>query len=54
MKALSKQPGDRYPTVKAFVDAFAEASKAPTPSGDSPEGEKAGLFGRVKGLFRRS
>lgn len=30
MRALSKQPADRYPSVKAFADAFAQAATNPT------------------------
>lgn len=74
MKALSKLPADRYPTVRAFSDAFGDAAhttamapgtagagdgSTPTSTGDggsaSGEGdEKGGLFGKMKGLFRRS
>lgn len=70
MKALSKQPGDRYSTVKDFSDAFAAAaqttaSSAPSAgsttssaAGTTPAGaegdDKGGLFGKMKGLFRRS
>jgi serine/threonine-protein kinase len=59
MKALSKQPGDRYPSVKAFSDAFTTAAQdcsaggnasAPEPSGGEP---KAGLMGKMRGLFGR-
>ncbi len=68
MKALSKQPAERYATVKAFSDAFADAAQttamasASTNSAASSgsaaavgaEGdEKGGLFGKMKGLFRR-
>ena len=73
MKALSKQPGDRYPTVKDFSDAFAAAAQTTamaSPGGApgtgnsthhsvggtpaSADGEdKSGLFGKMKGLFRR-
>jgi len=71
MKALSKQPGDRYPSVKDFSEAFvaaaettAMAGSAPSTSsatsqaaGSLPDGsdgeDKGGLFGKMKGLFRR-
>ena len=73
MKALSKQPSDRYPTVKDFSDAFAAAAQTTamaSPGGTpgtgnsthqsvgatpaSTDGEdKSGLFGKMKGLFRR-
>ena len=68
MKALSKQPSERYPTVKDFSDAFASAAQTTAMASASPaaaaatsaaatevEGEdKGGLFGKMKGLFRRS
>jgi serine/threonine-protein kinase len=60
MKALSKVPAERYPSVKAFSEAFTDACNAPVlPSGSSPavSGEagkdKGGLFGKMKGLFGR-
>jgi eukaryotic-like serine/threonine-protein kinase len=60
MKALSKAPTDRYPSVNAFALAFDEAanstapapgSAAAAPGNDSKE--KGGLFGKMKGLFGR-
>jgi serine/threonine-protein kinase len=59
MKALAKKPDERYGSVKEFSDAFvAAAAKAPEASASgsaSDEGDgKAGLFGKMKGLFRRS
>ncbi|MEY4956967.1 MAG: hypothetical protein RL409_1224 [Gemmatimonadota bacterium] len=74
MKALSKLPGDRYPTVKSFSDAFAAAaettamaspssapsvSRSASPSGGAGPAATAGedtggLFGKMKGLFRRN
>jgi serine/threonine-protein kinase len=65
MKALSKQPGDRYPSVKDFSDAFAAAaqttamastgSQTNDAAGAMSDGEdKSGLFGKMKGLFRRN
>lgn len=59
MKALAKKPDERYGSVKEFSEAFvAAAEKAPTTSASgsaADEGdEKAGLFGKMKGLFRRS
>lgn len=59
MKALSKQPADRYGSVKEFVAAFCEAAKAPAPpAGGGNDGQKPGdagegLFGKMKGLFKR-
>jgi serine/threonine-protein kinase len=64
MKALSKQPGDRYPSVKDFSDAFAAAAQTTLSSAGSPTSDaagsmsdgddKSGLFGKMKGLFRRN
>ena len=46
MRALSKQPKDRYPDVLAFAAALREAlAEAPVPEG--------GFVGKLKGLFRR-
>jgi serine/threonine-protein kinase len=63
MKALSKQPTDRYPSVQAFADALVEAanttvaSPAALPPGSSSSSAEAGdpssLLGKMKGLFRR-
>jgi serine/threonine-protein kinase len=57
MKALSKQPGERYPSVRAFSDAFSGAAQdcgaggnATPPASEEP---KAGLMGKMKGLFGR-
>ena len=68
MKALSKQPSERYPTVKDFSDAFAAAAQTTAMASTSSataaatgaattevDGEdKGGLLGKMKGLFRRS
>lgn len=64
MKALSKAPTDRYPSVNAFARAFEEAANstattAAPSSGSAPaiagaDGkDKGGLFGKMKGLFGR-
>ena len=62
MKALAKAPAERYPSVKAFSDAFETAStstatasgSAPSVSGSSDAVKKeGGLFGKMKGLFGR-
>lgn len=59
MKALSKQPSERYPSVKAFSEAFTVAAQdcssggnasAPESSGGEPKG---GLMGKMRGLFGR-
>lgn len=46
MRALSRSPMDRYPSVVAFARAFAQAAAA-TP-------DESGMLGKVKGLLRRS
>ncbi|MCZ8206305.1 serine/threonine-protein kinase [Gemmatimonas sp.] len=61
MKALSKTPAERYPSVMAFSDAFSDAANAEvTSSGAAPATaandagkDKGGLFGKMKGLFGR-
>jgi serine/threonine-protein kinase len=61
MKALSKAPAERYPSVMAFSDAFSDAANAAvTSSGSAPATsasdagkDKGGLFGKMKGLFGR-
>ena len=45
MKALSRNPEHRYPSVKAFAEAFAEAAALPV--------EQAGVMSKFKGLLRR-
>jgi serine/threonine-protein kinase len=45
MKALSRNPGDRYPSVKAFAEAFREAASLPV--------EQPGVLSKFKGLLRR-
>ncbi|MFL5479811.1 MAG: serine/threonine-protein kinase [Gemmatimonadaceae bacterium] len=46
MRALSRVPGTRYPTVKAFANAFAEAAVIPP---DQPK-----MLDKFKGLLRRN
>src|SRR6476469_2027480 len=46
MKALSRSPADRYPSVMAFANAFTEAARL-TP--DEPK-----ILAKFKGLLRRS
>ena len=46
MRALSRSPADRYPSVIAFANAFAEAARIP------PEQPK--ILDKFKGLLRRS
>ena len=45
MRGLSKQPASRYPDVRAFAAALAEALAEPV--------EEPGFVGKLKGLFRR-
>lgn len=54
MKALSKEPTDRYPDVMGFAKAFDDAVSSPaTP--DKPEAPEAdaGVLARMRGIFRR-
>jgi serine/threonine-protein kinase len=46
MRALSRSPADRYPSVVAFANAFVEASRIPP---DQPK-----MLSKFKGLLRRS
>jgi serine/threonine-protein kinase len=46
MKGLARQPTERYPTVMAFANELHTALMAP------PD-ESAGLFSKVKSIFRR-
>jgi hypothetical protein len=49
MRALSRQPGDRFPDVMLFANALHTALMAP--SAPPPPAADEGLFARVKGLF---
>jgi serine/threonine protein kinase len=56
MKALSKEPANRYTDVMAFTNAFQQAAtganlKAPAPAAQSDE---AGVLSRMRGMFRRN
>ncbi len=46
MRALSRQPASRYPSVVAFSDAFAAAAALP--------GEQPKMLDKFKGLLRRN
>jgi hypothetical protein len=46
MRALSRVPSGRYPTVVAFANAFAEAAAIPP---DQPK-----MLDKFKGLLRRN
>ena len=50
MRALSRNPGDRYPDVMTFASALHDALFAPSAPPSAAE-EKGGLLGRMKGLF---
>ena len=56
MKALSKEPANRYPDVMAFSNAFQQAAtganlKAPPLP---PQSDEAGVLSRMRGIFRRN
>lgn len=61
MKALSKQPADRYASVREFGEAFSKAARdsehwvtpAIPQSAVGSDDEKSGLLGKVRSLFRR-
>ena len=46
MRALSRNPQDRYPSVMAFAEAFQEAAQLRV--------EQAGVLSKFKGLLRRN
>src|SRR5688572_28310499 len=53
MKALSKDPGSRYPDVMPFVEAFAQAVELGE-SGSAAQGpEEIGILARMRGILRR-
>ena len=56
MKALSKAPGDRYPSVRAYSEAFSLAAQDCDKGGNATplvEEAKGGLMGKMRGLFGR-
>jgi serine/threonine-protein kinase len=55
MKALSKEPGNRYPDVMAFTRAFEDAVASPNSTKEEPpaQTEDAGIFARMRGILRR-
>ncbi|MEO7360216.1 MAG: hypothetical protein ABI120_07795, partial [Gemmatimonadaceae bacterium] len=55
MRALSKQPSERFGSVREFAEALNAAVLAPSPASAPAEStaDKPGLFGKMKGLFRR-
>jgi hypothetical protein len=46
MRALSRHPASRYPSVAAFASAFAAAAALP--------GEQPKMLDKFKGLLRRN
>ena len=56
MKALSKDPTNRYPDVIGFTKAFEDAVSNPQPElkeDVAPAAEEGGLFARMRGILRR-
>lgn len=55
MKALSKEPANRYPDVMAFTTAFREAISSPAMEQAEPAGAKGGgMLARMRGILRRN
>lgn len=56
MKALSKEPSNRYPDVLAFANAFQQAATSggqAKPAASPAPAEDAGVLSRMRGIFRR-
>ncbi len=55
MRALSKQPSERFGSVREFAAALSAAALTSMPASSAAENtsDKPGLFGKMKGLFRR-
>ena len=56
MRALSKLPTERYGSVREFAEALNAAALTSMPANtpvDNTTADKPGLFGKMKGLFRR-
>lgn len=55
MKALSKDPANRYADVMAFSKAFEDAVMNPEPAGreETQPAEESGLFAKMRGMLRR-
>ncbi|HZK79163.1 MAG TPA: serine/threonine-protein kinase, partial [Gemmatimonadaceae bacterium] len=56
MKALSKEPANRYPDVLAFVNTFQQAVATGEVKTEPPtsQTEDAGVLSRMRGIFRRN
>jgi len=55
MKALSKEPSNRYQDVMGFTKAFQDAVSSPEApeKPESPANEESGLFAKMRGILRR-
>jgi eukaryotic-like serine/threonine-protein kinase len=55
MKALSKDPANRYAEVMVFSKAFEDAVMNPEPAGqeETQPTEESGLFAKMRGILRR-
>jgi serine/threonine protein kinase len=54
MRALSKEPGNRYPDVMSFTTAFEQAvSSSGTAQEEAPTLEETGIFAKWRGILRR-
>lgn len=57
MKALAKEPANRYPDVLAFSNAFQQAATGANlnpPAAATAQSEDAGVLSRMRGIFRRN
>lgn len=54
MKALSKDPANRYPDVMAFTKAFHDAATGHASSSAPQEAEESGILAKMRGIFGRS
>ncbi len=54
MKALSKEPANRYPDVLSFAKAFQDAAASPSDvKAEAPKAEDTGILGKMRGIFGR-
>jgi serine/threonine-protein kinase len=53
MKALSRQPGERFSDVAAFTAELCRALRVTPDAKEDPADSGSGLFSKVRGLFRR-
>jgi hypothetical protein len=52
MRALSRDPAKRYPTVLEFAVELRDALTRAPADGDADAEEGGGLFSKIKSLFR--